>query len=375
MSADTIGGHRGGGAACLRRPRARRGATRLRDGRRARQGAKAVRPVDRPVPGGAAQARRLPDQPRRRAAHDRIRRRRARRRQSGLAVVRSVGAGLRRPGAARRLDPDASGARRHRLRRGARGAAAFPPRPCRSRTLRRRAARPRRARRSACWGRRHDHPSRPRHGTGRRRLPQGSARLARQALDAGEAGRASAQAVQGARLRQRVLQADGPRRLDRRRLAEAVRRPGPQPDRADRLHHRDRQLPARRRTPTPPARSIVAQALFLHGTKEQQDEWLPAIQRGERFFALGYSEPEAGSDLAALRTRAVRDGDDWVVNGQKLWSTGGRQGRLHVARGAHRPGGEEARRHQRADGRPALARHHHPAEHGALRQDLQRAVL
>jgi alkylation response protein AidB-like acyl-CoA dehydrogenase len=68
--------------------------------------------------------------------------------------------------------------------------------------------------------------------------------------------------------------------------------------------------------------SIVAQALFLHGTKAQQDEWLPAIRRGERSFALGYSEPEAGSDLAALRTRAVRDGDDWVVNGQKLWSTG-----------------------------------------------------
>ncbi len=68
--------------------------------------------------------------------------------------------------------------------------------------------------------------------------------------------------------------------------------------------------------------SIVAQALFLHGTKEQQEEWLPAIRRGERSFALGYSEPEAGSDLAALRTRAVLDGDMWIVNGQKLWSTG-----------------------------------------------------
>ncbi len=68
--------------------------------------------------------------------------------------------------------------------------------------------------------------------------------------------------------------------------------------------------------------SIVAPALFLHGTKEQQDEWLPAIRAGERSFALGYSEPEAGSDLAALRTRAVRNGDHWVVNGQKLWSTG-----------------------------------------------------
>ncbi len=63
----------------------------------------------------------------------------------------------------------------------------------------------------------------------------------------------------------------------------------------------------------------------LHGSlsfKAQQDEWLPAIRRGDRTFALGYSEPEAGSDLAALRTCAVRDGDDWIVNGQKLWSTG-----------------------------------------------------
>jgi alkylation response protein AidB-like acyl-CoA dehydrogenase len=68
--------------------------------------------------------------------------------------------------------------------------------------------------------------------------------------------------------------------------------------------------------------SIVAQSLFLYGTQEQQDEWLPFIKSGECYFALGYSEPEAGSDLAALRTRAVLDGDHWVVNGQKLWSTG-----------------------------------------------------
>jgi alkylation response protein AidB-like acyl-CoA dehydrogenase len=68
--------------------------------------------------------------------------------------------------------------------------------------------------------------------------------------------------------------------------------------------------------------AIVAQALMLHGTPEQQDEWLTKIRRGECYFALGYSEPEAGSDLAALRTRALRDGDDWIVNGQKLWSTG-----------------------------------------------------
>jgi alkylation response protein AidB-like acyl-CoA dehydrogenase len=71
------------------------------------------------------------------------------------------------------------------------------------------------------------------------------------------------------------------------------------------------------------AETIVAHALFSYGSKAQQDEWLPKILRGECTFGLGYSEPEAGSDLAALRTRAVRDGDHWVVNGQKLWSTGG----------------------------------------------------
>ncbi|MBI4292154.1 MAG: acyl-CoA dehydrogenase [Betaproteobacteria bacterium] len=67
--------------------------------------------------------------------------------------------------------------------------------------------------------------------------------------------------------------------------------------------------------------TIVARALFLYGTPEQKAEYLPAILRGERSFSLGYSEPEAGSDLAALRSRAVREGDDWIVNGQKIWST------------------------------------------------------
>lgn len=72
--------------------------------------------------------------------------------------------------------------------------------------------------------------------------------------------------------------------------------------------------------------NIVSRALFMYGTPEQKAEFLPAILRGERSFALGYSEPEAGSDLAALRTRAVRDGDDWIINGQKLWSTSADKG-------------------------------------------------
>ena len=69
--------------------------------------------------------------------------------------------------------------------------------------------------------------------------------------------------------------------------------------------------------------TIVGPALIRYGTEAQRAEYLPAIRRGELSFALGYSEPEAGSDLAALRTRAVRSGDDWIITGQKLWSTGG----------------------------------------------------
>ncbi len=69
--------------------------------------------------------------------------------------------------------------------------------------------------------------------------------------------------------------------------------------------------------------TIVGPALIQHGTEEQKKEFLPLFLAGERSFALHYSEPEAGSDLASLRTSAKRDGDDYVINGQKLWSTGG----------------------------------------------------
>jgi alkylation response protein AidB-like acyl-CoA dehydrogenase len=67
--------------------------------------------------------------------------------------------------------------------------------------------------------------------------------------------------------------------------------------------------------------AIQANALMMFGTPVQQEKYLPEILRGEAMHGMGYSEPEAGSDLAALRTRAVREGDSWVINGQKIWTT------------------------------------------------------
>jgi hypothetical protein len=67
----------------------------------------------------------------------------------------------------------------------------------------------------------------------------------------------------------------------------------------------------------------VGPTLMAHGTSEQKDFFLPKILAGELHFAIGYTEPAAGTDLASLTTRAVRDGDWYVVNGQKIFTTGG----------------------------------------------------
>jgi len=67
----------------------------------------------------------------------------------------------------------------------------------------------------------------------------------------------------------------------------------------------------------------VGPTLMAHGSQEQKDFFLPRILAGELHFAIGYTEPAAGTDLAALRTRAVLDGDHYLVNGQKIFTTGG----------------------------------------------------
>jgi alkylation response protein AidB-like acyl-CoA dehydrogenase len=66
----------------------------------------------------------------------------------------------------------------------------------------------------------------------------------------------------------------------------------------------------------------VGPTLQEHGTPWQQEFFLPPILAGELHFAIGYTEPEAGTDLASLRTRAVRDGEDYIVDGQKIFTTG-----------------------------------------------------
>ena len=67
--------------------------------------------------------------------------------------------------------------------------------------------------------------------------------------------------------------------------------------------------------------NTVGPVLQEHGTEAQRRSFCPRILAGEVFFAIGYSEPSAGTDLASLRTSAVRDGDEWVIHGQKMWTS------------------------------------------------------
>ena len=134
---------------------------------------------------------------------------------------------------------------------------------------------------------------------------------------------------QGAAGRARHPRAPVPGRARRARRRAAERLPR---DRAaqPRVRH-DRARSSR-------SRSSASLPILLSGTAEQQARWFPRLAAGEQLIAFALTEAEAGSDAAAVRTRAVRDGDDYVITGSKRFISQGSRGRPDHGLRGHRPG-------------------------------------
>ena len=93
--------------------------------------------------------------------------------------------------------------------------------------------------------------------------------------------------------------------------------------------------------------------VVVWGSDEQKQRYLRPLFTGEEIWCQLFSEPGAGSDFAGLSSQGVRDGDEWIVNGQKVWTTLGPRRPLGPARRAHRSRGRQARRAHRVRRRHA----------------------
>ncbi len=111
---------------------------------------------------------------------------------------------------------------------------------------------------------------------------------------------------------------------------------------------------------------MLGNTILLQGTDEQKAHYLPRILSGEDTWCQGYSEPNAGSDLANVGLKAELDGDQWVLNGQKIWTSAGHLADHIFTLARHRPGRTEAQGHLVPARRHAPARCRGPSDQDDL---------
>ena len=121
---------------------------------------------------------------------------------------------------------------------------------------------------------------------------------------------------------------------------------------------------------------MLGPTIMAHGTQEQKDRFVKEMARGQEVWCQLFSEPAAGSDLAGLRTSAVRDGNDWIINGQKIWSTGAHYCDWGMIVTRTDPNAAEARGPHLLHRRHEVAGRRDPADQADQRRlGLQRGVL